>query len=124
MSSDKFSIWIRIKSFSFAVRGILDLFKREHNARVHLAAAIIVTVVGFVLKIERVEWIFIVFAIGLVIFAELFNTAIERLADKVEPDQDDLIRQVKDYAAGAVLISTVISIVVAGLIFLPKILDW
>ncbi len=122
MESDKFSIKSRIKSFSFAFKGIITLLKREHNARIHLVATISATILGFVLKINTTEWISIVIVIGLVILTELFNTAIERLADLFEPNWNDLIGQVKDYSAGAVLISAIISIIVGGLIFIPKLL--
>lgn len=123
MASDKFSVKNRIKSFSHALNGIIALLKKEHNARIHLVAAISATILGIVLKINTTEWISIVIVIGLVILTELFNTTIERLADLVEPNRNDLIRQVKDYSAGAVLIAAIVSLVVGGLIFIPKILD-
>jgi diacylglycerol kinase len=120
--SDKFSVKNRIKSFSFAFKGIITLLKREHNARIHLGATLSATILGLLLKINTTEWISIVIVIGLVILTELFNSAIERLADLVEPNWNDLIGQVKDYSAGAVLISAIISIIVGGLIFIPKLL--
>lgn len=123
MASDKFSVKNRIKSFSHALNGIIALLKKEHNARIHLVAAISATILGFVLKINTTEWISIVIVIGLVILTELFNTAIERLADLVDPNRNELIGQIKDYSAGAVLIAAIVSLIVGGLIFIPKILN-
>lgn len=123
MESNKFSFRNRIRSFSHAFRGITTLIKSEQNARIHLVAALSAIILGFVLKINTSEWISILMVIGLVILAELFNTAIERLADHVEPNRNNLIGQVKDYAAGAVLIAAIVSIIVGGLIFIPKICD-
>lgn len=123
MASDKFSVKNRIKSFSHALNGIIALLKKEHNARIHLVAAISATILGIVLKINTTEWISIVIVIGLVILTELFNTAIERLADLVDPNRNELIGQIKDYSAGAVLMAAIVSLIVGGLIFIPKILN-
>jgi diacylglycerol kinase (ATP) len=122
MASHKFSFKKRIKSFSFAINGIIALVKKEHNARIHLVASLCVTILGFVLKISTAEWISIVIVIGLVIISELFNTAIEKLADLVDSNWNKQIGQVKDYSAGAGLISAIVSVIVGGLIFIPKIL--
>lgn len=123
MASDKFSVKNRIKSFSHALNGIIALLKKEHNARIHLVAAISATILGIVLKINTTEWISIVIVIGLVILTELFNTAIERLADLIDPNRNELIGQIKDYSAGAVLMAAIVSLIVGGLIFIPKILN-
>jgi diacylglycerol kinase len=53
----------------------------------------------------------------------LFNTAIEKLADEVDPKWNERIGQVKDYAAGAVLVSALMAIIVGALVFIPKIVD-
>ena len=122
MKQEMFAFKKRLKSFSFARNGILQLFRSEHNAKVHLVVGLVTIVLGILLSISRIEWISLVIIIGLVFSAELFNTAIERLADKVEPKWCEGIGLVKDFAAGAVLIVALIAIVVGGLIFLPKIM--
>ncbi len=120
---EKFSIRERFKSFSFAFNGLKNLIKSEHNARIHLIAMIFVIVFGILLKIDLAEWISITIVVGLVFLSELFNTAIENLSDIVEPEWNIKIGQIKDYSAGAVLISATISILVGGLIFIPKIFE-
>lgn len=122
MNSDKFSAKSRFGSFKFAFTGLSSLLKIEHNARIHLLAALIVIILGIVLNISLTEWCLIIIVIGLVFLAELFNTALEALSDIVDPEWNEKIMKVKDYAAAAVLVSTIVSVVVGGLIFIPKLL--
>jgi diacylglycerol kinase len=121
--SDRFSLRKRLNSFRFALNGIKNLIKNEHNARIHFVALICVIGLGLFFKIELSEWIAITIVSGLVILTELLNTAVERLADFVESDFNEKIGLIKDYCAGAVLISAMISIIVGGLIFIPKIIE-
>ncbi len=90
--------------------------------RIHLAAVIAVVTAGVLFRIERVEWLAVVICIAGVIGAECFNTAIERLADRVHPEMDPLIGQAKDCAAGAVLCFASGSVVVALVVFIPKLI--
>ncbi len=119
----KFSIRRRIKSFLFAFNGIKNLIKNEHNARIHLVVMLVVIIFGFIFNITLTEWISIVVVIGLVLLSELFNTAIEKLSDIVDPKWNIKIGEVKDYSAAAVLISAVIAVIVGGIIFIPKIVS-
>ena len=121
--TDSFSLRKRLKSFHFAFNGIKNLIKNEHNARIHIVALICVIGFGIFFRIELTEWIAIIVVAGLVILTELFNTAVERLADFVEPERNVKIGLIKDYCAGAVLISAIISLIVGGLIFIPKIIE-
>jgi diacylglycerol kinase len=61
--------------------------------------------------------------IGFVFLSELLNSSLESLADVIEPEWNEQIRKAKDYTAAAVLISAIISVIVGGLIFIPKILN-
>ena len=121
MKTDKFSIKSRLLSFKFAIKGLKSLIKNEHNARVHLVAAIVAIILGIILKISASEWSVLIVVIGVVFLSELFNSSIETIADFVQPDWDEKIRIVKDYSAAAVLVSAVISLIAGGIIFIPKI---
>jgi diacylglycerol kinase len=88
----------------------------------HLAAAIAVVVVNILLKVNKTEWLITLILIGLAWMAEIFNTAIEKLADRVTKEQDPLIGQVKDLASGAVLIICFFAVVCAIIIYLPYLL--
>ncbi len=124
MSNNKpFRIEDRIKSFRFAFQGIITFLKTEHNAWIHIVAAFVVIIAGFILKINNTEWCWLTFSIALVFIAEMFNTAIELLTDLASPDFHPLAKKVKDVAAGGVLIAAIAAVVIGSIIFLPKILN-
>lgn len=123
MTSEKFSIKKRIKSFSYAFRGLVLLLKEQHNARIHLLAAIMVIALGFFFSITAMEWIAIVIVIVLVIGAELINSAVEYLCDVVTKDHHSGIQNAKDMAAAAVLIFSIGAAITGGIIFIPYILN-
>jgi diacylglycerol kinase (ATP) len=112
----------RAGSFVYAFRGVAALLLREHNAWIHLAAASAASAAGWVLAISRLEWCLVVFAIGGVLAAEAFNTAIEALADAVAPRRDPLVGRAKDIAAAGVLITSAGAAVIGLLIFGPRLL--
>ena len=113
------SIRKHLNSYRYAIRGIRLAFQYEHNMRFHMAAAIAVVVVNFLLGISRIDWIITLMLIGLAWMAEIFNTAIEKLADRVSTDHDTLIGQVKDLAAGAVVIICFFAVICAFIIYIP-----
>jgi diacylglycerol kinase len=123
MNSDKFSMKSRLESFRFAFNGISSLLKNEHNAWIHLLAAVVAVATGIILKIRPGEWCLLIMVIGLVFIAELLNTSLEAIADAVDPEWNEKIRKAKDYSAAAVLISAIISVIVGGLIFIPRLLQ-
>lgn len=106
-SKTSFSLKARLASLRFAARGLAYLFRDEHNAWVHLAAAIAVIATGSMLRLSTQDWRWLVLAIALVWLSEAFNTAIEDLCNHVTPGFHPAIGRVKDIAAGAVLIAAV-----------------
>ncbi len=118
----RFSIVERIKSTRNAYRGIRIFMQTTHNAWVHIFFSILAIYLGFILHISSLEWIAIIFAIGLVILAETINTAIEIDIDLTSPNYHPYARDTKDVAAGGVLITVFIAGIVGLIIFLPKIL--
>lgn len=119
---EKFSLKSRIRSFGYALAGLKLFFRTEHNAWIHLAATGLVIIISFLLKISGMEWVGVLFAIGLVCSAEAFNTCIEKMMDRLLPQQDDTVKYVKDLAAGAVLIAAIVAAIIGMIIFLPKII--
>jgi diacylglycerol kinase (ATP) len=111
----------RIKSFSFAMQGFKTFFQTQHNAWIHILATVIVIIVGNVVGLSTSEWCWISLAISLVFITEMLNTAIEFLTDLVSPEYHPLAKKTKDVAAGAVLVSAIFAILVAGMIFINKI---
>lgn len=118
----RFSIIARLKSTTHAWRGLGIFFRTTHNAWLHLFFALLAIYLGFILKISEIEWVMIVFTIGLVIVTETLNTAFEFDIDLTSPTYHPYARDTKDVAAGAVLISVMIAGIVGLIIFLPKII--
>lgn len=112
----------RADAFKYAFKGIYRLFRSEAHAKIHLCAAICVIIAGFIFGISPLEWCAVSLCIGVVFMAEAFNTAIEKLADKVSRERDPLIGAAKDLAAGAVLLFVFAAVAVGLIIFLPRIL--
>lgn len=116
----KFSIIARLRSTTHALRGITIFLKTTHNAWVHLFFALLAIYLGFLLEISSIEWILIIFAIGLVILFEMINTAIEIDIDLTSPNYHPYARDTKDVAAGAVSLAVIVAGIVGIMIFLPK----
>lgn len=117
MTPKPFSLRARIESFGPAFRGIATVLRTEHNARVHALATLGVIALGLGMGIERVEWLAIVLAIGLVWTAEALNTAIEALGDVVSTEHHPTMRDAKDAAAAGVLWAAIVALVVGLLVF-------
>jgi diacylglycerol kinase (ATP) len=109
----------RLRSFRHALWGILRMLRCQHNAWVHLAATLVVIGAGVLFRLSGREWCWIVLAISIVWTAEALNTAFEFLADAASPNFHPLVRDAKDVAAGAVLITAVASLVIAAIVFWP-----
>jgi len=124
MKEEKFSIAKRLKSFTYAFNGLRILLREEHNSRIHLFATVCVVVAGVIFRISPLEWVAVVFAIGLVFGGEIFNSAIEDLADVVCPERDERIKKVKDLSAAAVLVSAFTALIIGLIIFIPKVVDF
>ena len=106
-----------MKSFGFAMRGVLDTVRTERNMRVHLCFAFYVIIAGFVTQLSSLEWIAVLICIGLVMALECLNTALESLCNTICPEHSEGIRRTKDASAGAVLCTAGLAAVVGGLIF-------
>lgn len=121
--SRKFSFRSRAKSAIYALNGLKVLFKEEHNSRIHTVITIIVVVAGFLLHISNTEWLVICILIGMVFSLEIMNSAIENLCDHITPQKNETIKKIKDLAAAAVFVASVISVICGAIIFLPKLCD-
>ena len=111
----------RLKSVGFAFKGMLILIKTEASIKIQFFIAIVVTIAGFYFNISTTEWMFQTAMIGLVMSIEGVNTAVEYIADFIHPDHHPKIGLIKDISAGAVFIASIVAVIVAGIIYLPKI---
>jgi diacylglycerol kinase (ATP) len=122
MTTQKFSIRRRFRSFRWAIAGIRQFIRDEHNARIHLAATIAVVIAAFFLHVSRLEAAALALAIGGVWATELLNTSLERMADLISVEQHPTIKFIKDLGAGAVLVAAFTAVIVGLLIFIPKLI--
>lgn len=107
-----------IQSFRFAANGIRLAVAGQRNMKIHIAAALGVTVGGIYYTISNTEWCLVLLAIGLVMTAELLNSSIESLVDLMEPRQHPLAGKAKDIAAGGVLVACVSAAGIGLLVFI------
>ncbi|MDR1557999.1 MAG: diacylglycerol kinase family protein [Tannerellaceae bacterium] len=122
MKDENFSLRRRLAGFKYAFRGIRLLLRYEHNAWIHAAIGICTVAAGFFFRISPVEWVEVILVIGVVLAAEAFNSAIEKLSDVVSPEYSEAIRSIKDIAAGAVLFTAIAAALIGIIIFLPKLI--
>ena len=118
-----FSPQKRLKSFEYALHGIRSFFLSTPNAWIHLAITVIVIVAAFYFELSMIEWIAVIYAIGLVFTAEALNTAVEDWVDSMQPNYDEKAGKVKDIAAGAVLIASIVAAIIGVLIFGSRIYE-
>lgn len=111
----------RIKSVGFALKGAFLLIKTEASIKIQVFLAIVVTIAGFYFEISNTEWILQILSIGLILGAEGLNTAIEKIADFIQPEFDPKIGFIKDVSAGAVMLVAIAAFIVGLIIYVPKI---
>ncbi|WP_249641513.1 MULTISPECIES: diacylglycerol kinase family protein [unclassified Enterococcus] len=114
-----------ISSFEFAKSGLITAFKEERNMKKHAISALLVFIGGLVFQITRVEWLFVLFSVFLVIILEVVNTAIENTVDLITNYHfHTLAKSAKDMAAGAVLLASILAAIIGMIIFVPHIWHW
>ncbi|WP_047981463.1 diacylglycerol kinase family protein [Ornithinibacillus contaminans] len=106
--------------FVYAINGLREVFQSELNFRLHTLSTLLVVIAGILVKLSTIEWVAVCFAIGLVLMAEVMNTAIEAIIDYVKPERHPIAKKIKDIAAAAVLIASITALVIGLIIFLPK----
>lgn len=108
-----------IKSFQYALQGIVYSLATQRNMRIHFGVALFVMLLSLLLGVNRWEALLLFVAITLVIIAELFNTAIEALVDMATEEFHPLAKIAKDVAAGAVFLTAGLAIAIGMTVFIP-----
>ncbi|MDX1365590.1 diacylglycerol kinase [Arenibacter latericius] len=111
----------RIRSVGFAAKGAILLIKTEASIKVQVFISLIMTFAGFYFEISNTEWCLQILAIALVLGMEGMNTAIEKVADFIQPNFDPKIGLIKDVSAGAVMFVSVAACIIGVIIYGPKI---
>lgn len=109
------------RAFRNAFAGLLYFFRQERNGRIQAGIAALTVAAGFYFHITPVQWMAIGGCIGIVLSAEMLNSALEKLCDLVEPGVHPQIKIIKDLSAAAVLWLSIASAILGLAIFLPKI---
>ncbi len=109
-----------VESFNAAIEGFVYVFKSQRNMRLHFLIGLFAVLLGIFLNFNYIELIALCITIAFVLFAEMFNTAIEHTVDLVSHDYHPLARIVKDIGAGAVLLSALTAIVVGYILFVSR----
>jgi diacylglycerol kinase len=113
-----------IRSVGFALQGIFQFFRTERNGRIQGLIAILAIAAGSFAGLERMEWVALLFCIALVISLEMLNSAIEKVCNVYTMDFHPVIKVIKDVAAAAVLWSSIFSMIIGVVIFLPHVAHW
>lgn len=104
------------KKFIYALAGLWYVLRRETSFQLQAAAGLVVVAVAVAHRLPPVRWAVILLAIGAVLAAEIFNTALERLLDIVEPRMSQHVALLKDLlaaAVGVIALAATVSIVLA-----------
>ena len=109
-----------ITALHHSVDGIIKAFKTERNLRIDYFCAVCVLLAGIVLGLNKTEFVCLCLTVGFVIFSEMINSVAEYIVDLVTDKYDDRAKAAKDIAAGGVLISSSISVIVAYFLFADK----
>src|SRR3989344_4854656 len=109
----------KFEGIQYAVNGLRIAWQEESNFRFKIGWTVLILLIAFVLKLPKIEFIFIFFLAGFVLVAELLNTALEEWCDKFQPTHDTKVATIKDISAGAVLISTLTTLIISAIIFFP-----
>jgi diacylglycerol kinase (ATP) len=112
----------RLRSLKFALKGMWLLTTTEDSIKAQLFIGILAVGAGFYFDISNVEWMIQLIVTAMVLVAEASNTAIEKMADFVHPDYHKKIGFIKDIAAGAPAFAALFAVIVATIIYVPKIL--
>ncbi|MDF2875353.1 MAG: Prokaryotic diacylglycerol kinase [Sporomusa sp.] len=109
-----------LAAFKYAMAGIVYCVRRERNIQIHLTAALVAIGMAWRFELSALEQAILFLTIAGVITAEIFNTAIETIVDKVSPDFHPLAKVAKDVAAGAVLVQAITSLGIGYVLFWDK----
>ncbi|MBS4762300.1 diacylglycerol kinase family protein [Carnobacteriaceae bacterium zg-ZUI252] len=113
------------QALKHAVDGVVYSVKNETNMRTHCVMATIIIALSIVFQISAAEWLWVLQCIVFILFAELVNSALEKIVDAVTQQQYyTWAKHVKDMAAGAVLVSAIYTVCVGAIIFVPRVMEF
>lgn len=112
------------RSFGHAISGLKKTVMGEQNIKIHIIFGCSALFLSLILRISRLEWLMILIVIFLVVVLEIINTAIEKTVDEISSEKKQVLGDIKDISAGAVLLAAVLSVITGLLIFGPPLIDY
>ncbi|HNW55525.1 MAG TPA: diacylglycerol kinase family protein [bacterium] len=112
-----------LKSFRYAKQGIVRVFREEQNFTVELTIGLVAIVLAVFLNFNAVKWAILLLTCGLVLVAELLNSAVERVTDLLKPRLDVYVKEIKDIMAAAVFLAAGVSVLVGCCLFLGPLIN-
>ena len=111
-----------LKSFKYAFSGISYVLITSRNFKIQLIFAVTSLMIGFLLQISQINYVILIATIMSVLILEILNTSIESIVDLVVKKEFSSFAKIsKDTSAGAVLLASINSVIIAVYIFVPKI---
>ena len=107
------------ESFRYALKGIGYCLRHERNFRIHCCVGGLAVLLGLIFDLSGAELCVLLLLIAFVLFAEMANTALEKLVDLCTEEYHPLAAAVKDIAAGAVLVICMIAVIIGAVLFIP-----
>ena len=109
-------------AFGYALEGLRAAWHSQRNVRIHVVLALVVVVVGIVLRFSLLAWAVVALAIGLVLATELLNTALEAVVDLISPQEHPLAKRAKDVAAAGVLAASLAALAAGACVLIATLL--
>ncbi len=109
-----------LKSFQFAFSGLKEAVTKGRNFRIQISLGLLAVFLGLIFKLSEFEWLDLVIIITLILILELINTSLEAVVDLVSPEIKEKAKIAKDVAAAAVLVTSIASIIIGAIVFIPK----
>lgn len=110
------------RSFSYSIEGLKYAYKYEQSMMIHVMATILVIIANIFFQVTGIEWLITIIAIGMVLSAELINTAIEAVVDLVTLEVHPLAKIAKDCASAATFVLAVMAAIIGCVIYIPYII--
>ena len=110
------------RSFSYSIEGLKYAYKYEQSMMIHVIATILVICANIFFQVTGIEWLITILAIGMVLSAELFNTAIEAVVDLVTLEIHPLAKIAKDCGSAATFVLALMAAIIGFVIYIPYII--
>ena len=113
-----------LKSFKYSLEGLKYAYKYEQSMSIHVVFTVIAIVIGFVLKINLVDWAIIFIALGTILGMELINTSIEAMVDLVTLEKNQLAKIAKDCGSAATFVLSLVAAVACLIVYAPHFIEF